>query len=386
MDYLVGMLWARGTLKVVNSPYMLIEIGIRDIPRWQIDILEALKEDEFTAEELAENPSIRPHGLVPIVIEKFLVAKTKLKTPIVGKNEKGKWKPLNTNRFNDFLDEKKYDKQNFMRVQEQISDLKNKLEQEFRNISQSHGQLDFHIRTSSFKIQFDPYLMEKMVSEYNLPKGPDDLEAYWRMPSVPLKILEGNQADKEDFIRGVADVCGTLEGNTPRGRDARIKFDIKNNVVNEDRYQATVRKAVNLCNFFQENLGIPIAGNYISLRSNPRPHKLKIWIGDLAGKFEMPLWKMKIHYQQRLNRAISKINMPQSQFCCSLDDTGPNSIKGLQKWLKGKRAKEPSLIYCVRYCQKLQSTLTQLVLDNDLEKTILKISKKFRKARGEDIP
>jgi hypothetical protein len=232
----------------------------------------------------------------------------------------------------------------------------------------------------------DPYLMEKLVSDYNLPRGPDELEMYWRMPSIPLKISEGNNEEKNDFIRGVADVCGTLEGNTPRGRDARIKFDIKNNVTNEDRYQSTVRKSVNLCNFFQENLGIPIAGNYISLRSNRRPHKLKIWIRDLTDKFEMPLWNMKIHYQQRLNLAISRTTMPKSKFCCSIDDNGTNSIKGLQRWLRGQREKEPSLVYCFRYCSKLQSTITQLSLDNNLEQITLQITKKFKEARGEDIP
>ncbi|MFX1539071.1 MAG: hypothetical protein ACFFDI_33245 [Promethearchaeota archaeon] len=386
MDYLIGMLWARGSLKVIDSPYISIEIGIRDISRWQIDVLEALKEGEFTSGELADYPTISPHNLVPIAIETFLVSKTKLKTPVVDKNETGKWRIINATRFADFLKEKKRDKENFLRCREQISELERQLNREFRDISQSVGCLDFNIRTSSFRIQIDPYLMEKLVSDYNLPRGPDDSEMYWRMPSIPLKISKGSNEEKTDFIRGVADVCGTLEGNTPRGRDARIKFDIKNNVTNEDRYKATVRKSVNLCNFFQENLGIPIAGNYISLRSNPRPHKLKIWIGDLTEKFEMPLWNMKIHYQQRLNLAISRTTMPKSKFCCSIDDNSTNSIKGLQRWLRGQRKKEPSLVYCIRYCSKLQSTINQLSLDKNLEQITLQITKKFKEARGEDIP
>ena len=31
MDYLIGMLWARGSIRLNSNPYMEIEIGIRDV-------------------------------------------------------------------------------------------------------------------------------------------------------------------------------------------------------------------------------------------------------------------------------------------------------------------------------------------------------------------
>lgn len=385
MDYLIGMLWARGSLKVINTPYVGIEIGIRDISQWQIDILGVLRKGEFTSEELVEYPTISPYSLASAEIEKFLSSKTKLKIPIVKRTGKGKWRVTNIERFNEFLEEKEHDKSNFLRCRGQIEELEKRLGREFRDIAPSYGQLDFNIRTSSFKIRMDPYLMEKLVSEYNLPRGPGELEMYWRMSSIPRKISEGGRGDQSDFLRGVADVCGTLEGNTPRGRDARIKFDIKNNVRDENKYQATVQKTVNLCNFLQEKMEIPIQGNYISLRSNARPHKLKIWIRDLADNFEMPLWRMKTHYQQRFNVARSRTSMPKSKFCCSSDDTGPNSIQGIQRWLQERRKKDPSLVRCIRYCPILQSQLTRVSLVG-LEDLIAHISRAFEESRGEKIP
>jgi len=385
MDYLMGMLWPRGTLRVVDDPYVKIEIGIRDIAQWQIDVLEVLKQGAFSSEELVNSPTVSPYHLTTATIEQLLTSKTRLRIPIVKKIKDGKWKVVNSERFVDFLSEKRHDKENFLRCREQIAEMGKTLGYDFRDVTPSYGQSDFNIRTSSFEVKMDPYLMEKLVSEYNLPRGPGELEMYWRMPSIPLKILEGNSEDQGDFLRGMADVCGTLEGNTPRGRDARIKFDIKNNVVDESKYQATVKKTVNLCNFLQEEMGIPVQGNYVSLRSNPRPHKLKIWIRDLTENFESPLWKMKIHYQQRLNVAVSRIKMSSSSFCCTTSDTGPNSIQGLQKWLKGRRNKEPSLVRCIRYCPKLQSELVRGSLDT-LENLTTHVSSAFKEARGEEIP
>lgn len=385
MDYIIGMLWARGSLKVINTPYMKIEIGIRDVSQWQIDILKVLKEGKFTSEELVKHPTISPYSVTSVEIEKFLNSKTRLKIPIVEKTKREKWKASDIERFNKFLEEKEHDKRNFQRCRGQIEEMEKRLRGDFREIYPSSGRLDFNIRTSSFQIRMDPYLMEQLVSEYNLPRGPGELELYWRMSSIPKKISEGNRRDPNDFLRGVADVCGTLEGNTPRGRDARIKFDIKNNVTDEDKYQATVRKSVNLCNFLQEKMGIPVQGNYVSLRSNARPHKLKIWIRDLADNSEMPLWRMKIHYQQRFNMAMSRTSMPKSKFCCSLDDTGPNSIQGIQRWLQGLRKKEPSIVRCIRYCPKLQSQLKRVSLDN-LESLISHISRMFKESTGEEIP
>lgn len=370
---------------MIDTPHMWIEIGIRDISQWQIDILEVLKEGEFTSEELVEYPTISPYSLTSAEIDKFLDSKTKLKIQIVRKTDEGKWRIINIERFNEFLEEKKHDKRNFLRCRGQIEELEKRLDKDFRDIIPSYGRLDFNIRTSSFKIRMDPYLMERLVSEYNLPRGPGELEMYWRMISIPMKISEGDRKDQSDFLRGVADVCGTLEGNTPRGRDARIKFDIKNNVIDENKYQATVQKTVNLCNFLQEKMEIPIQGNYISLRSNPRPHKLKIWIRDLADNFEMPLWRMKTHYQQRFNIAISRTSMPKSKFCCSLDDTGPNSIQGIQRWLQDRREKDPSLVRCIRYCPRLQSQLSRGSLGS-LEDLIAHISRAFEESRGEKIP
>ena len=385
MDYLVGMLWARGFLKIVDTPYMKIEIGIRDVSPWQIDILRVLKEGEFTSDELVEYPTISPYQVTSAEIDGFLNSKIRLKVPIVKKTDEEKWRAINVERFNDFLEEKKHDRENFQRCRGQIEDLGERLREDFRDIDPSRGHLDFNIRTSSFQIRMDPYLMEKLVSEYSLPRGPGELEMYWRMSSIPMKISEGEKEDQSDFLRGVADVCGTLEGDTPRGRDARIKFDIKNNVVDEDKYRATVQKSVNLCNFLQEKMKIPVQGNYISLRSNARPHKLKIWIRDLADNFEIPLWVMKTHYQQRFNIAMSRILMPKSDFCCSLDDTGPNSIQGLQRWLQERRQKEPSLVRCIRYCPTLQTNLTHVSLSS-LQDLIAHISIAFEETRGEKIP
>jgi hypothetical protein len=231
----------------------------------------------------------------------------------------------------------------------------------------------------------DPYLIGRLISEYDLPTGPGRIDMYWRMPSIPSKIAQGNNEEKSDFLRGIADVCGTLEGITPRGHDARIKFDIRNNVADESRYKSTVLKTVNFCNFLQEKMGIPIAGNYISLRSNARPHKLKIWIRDLADNFEMPLWRMKTHYQQRFNVALSKLKMPKSKFCCSPNDKTSNSIRGLQKWLQKNREIEPSLTRCINYCPRLQSALNRTTLGSP-SSLIKHVSKAFKKSRGEEIP
>lgn len=385
MDYLIGMLWARGYLNI-EEPSMTIEIGIRDVSQWQIDLLRVLKTGERSSEELLAHPRISVYrdvsGLTSETISNFLRQKTQLKIPIVRKQNE-KWKIIDVDRFDQFLAQKEYDKENFKTCSEQIRQLQQRLRRDFRVIRPAYGRIEFNIRTHDFQIGMDPILMERLVSDYNLPRGPGEQEMYWRMSSVPTKILHGNKEEMSDFLRGVADVCGSLEGNTPRGRDARIKFDLLNNIVDENKYRATVQKSVNLCNFIQDQLEIPVQGNYISLRNNPRPHKLKIWIKDLETKFQRPLWYMKIHYQQRLNEALSRLSMPFGRYCPSA--VGSNSTEGLRRYLHERRETPPSMVRCLRYCTRLQNKLLEESLMG-LRDLISSISREFERKEGVKLP
>ncbi len=299
-----------------------------------------------------------PHNLTAAQVDRYLDTLTRLKTPIVRKVGT-KCQIRKGGRFAAFLKEKNHDRTNFLQVQNQIQNLTTQLQGQFGAVSGPGITGPFHIANSVIAIPLAPAIMKHITNTYSIPTTGTKVDLAFEMTNIPPYISNGQKPDQWDFLQGIADVCGTLEGKTPRGIDARIKFDILNNIQNLSMWRASIEKVCNLCHFIQFQLAIPLQGTNISKSNNARPHKPKIWVGDFGysgyAPGQWPLWRIKTQYQQRLLIAAGKYTARKSAMHPSQKD-----VNGTMSYLQGKRPTYPSYCLNLNYCTYLQTALNKV--------------------------
>jgi hypothetical protein len=356
------MLWARGKVQLTGQPALLLQIGIRDVAPWQIEVLKTVRTGAKDVAGIVAHPSVAaycspPQNLASAQVERYLNSLTKLNIPIVKKTRAG-WHRTGT-RFDDFLREKEHDRDNYLQVRNQIQNLAVELQAQFGAAYGPGQEGPFHIARSALRIPLAPAIMNTITGAYSIPTSGSSVNLPFEMPQVPLSITNGQKQSQWDFLQGVADACGTLEGNTPRGVDARVKFDLLNNIQNLSVYRTTVEKVCGFCHFVQFNLGIPVQGTNVSKSNNARPHKPKIWVGDLRysgfDPQQWPLWRIKVHYNQRLLSADRDYSARRSDFHPSQRD-----IAASLSYVRGHRQTYPSYCLNVNYCSRLQAELRKV--------------------------
>lgn len=330
---------------------------------WHIDVLNCLRNGRpKQATDILAGPSVAaytgpPHHLDAAQIERYLNGLRRLTVPIVRRSGP-RWRRTG-GRFDEFLAEKIYDRNNALQVQNQIQGLMTNLRTQFRATSGLGQPGPFNIARSVVDIPLAPGIMRQFLTWYDLPTTGTSVELAFEKTDIPARIWSAPSGDQWDFLQGIADVCGTLEGRTFRGTDARVKFDLRTNIQNMSAYRSTVEKVCKFCHFIQFRLHIPIEATNISRSNNPRPHKPKIWIGDFrhAGYNlrQRPLWRIKTHYQQRLLQALGSYTAPPSSLCPDAND-----IQDIMNYVNRQRPTYPSICLDVNHCQYLQNQLNRV--------------------------
>jgi len=364
LDYVLGMLWVRGTVDLTAHPQLMIRISVRDVEPWQIEVLNSLQSGEIKeATVILSDPSVAayanpPHNLTYAQVDNYLDTLKQLAVPIVKKIGAG-WQRRKAGRFDTFLKEKIHDRNNYLQVQNQIQILTTQLQAELGAVSGPGSSGPFHIANSVVTIPLAPAIMKQITTSYSIPTTGPSVDLAFEMTEIPPNISNGRKKDQWDFLQGIADVCGTLEGVTVRGVDARVKFDLLTNSRNLSKYRASVEKVCNLCHFIQFCLRIPLQATNLSKSNNARPHKPKIWVGDFVyygyDPGQWPLWRIKTHYQQRLLQAAQRYTAHKSDFHPTKKD-----VDGTLSYVQGTRPTYPSYCLNINYCAYLRTELNKI--------------------------
>ena len=397
MAYIMGLLWGRGAINTARN-YFKIRINLTSVEPWVIGILKLFKNltsgNFLTVVQILRNPKIRGYipefNLTEQRVKKFL---KRLERNFILEEDSAGWYISDNDNFTKYFTRKQGDIENYRICTVQLNEFLTKfLRKSFEAERIEDNPVGaFNITSHEYLIEFPPNIIRSIVSTYDLPTAAHEIELSNNMIKIPQKITEAdNREEKLNFLSGVADVCLTLDGTTPRGEDARISFNILNNRRDDNLYKITVQRTIHLCNFIQESIGIPTAANYIRVTENgnddKRPHNLKYWVVDLHNyNFPMPLWKMKTHYQTRLNVAIDnfKDEHPITENLCPRD-TGKVSIEAINRFLEEKRNTAPSLCRCIQYCDKLKDRINEEGIN--VQDYIEQIRRRMLEAQGRILP
>ncbi len=361
MEYLVGLLWSRGQVKVSSGSKvptsLIVNINVRANDLWKIDVLNILKnEKSVNSNNIIIDPILNTYvssSTNPLSVKKlntYLSGLSGNKDGGLSKDSSGQWVIKDETSFDNYCQNIQYDINNFNTCINQATNiLETIIKKHFRTIKFSIEQpQSFNIRSIRQNIEIDPIVQEYLIKEYELPIGAGigTIDVYEDWTTIPKKIVNGSYDEKINFIRGVADAIGTLEGETPRGIDCRIKFDIKQVANNLDKIKCT-----NLCHFIQDNLKIPIQTVYLRDPTDSRPHLVKIWAEDLR-KIN-PFWLVKQHYQQRLDHVLGSKKSKPGIFC---PEPNKDNIKKIPNFISspGEYKTIPSPLRCYNYCKYIQ--------------------------------
>lgn len=367
MDYLIGLLWSRGQLYISSSAQipsrMILNINARFPAPWMLDVSDIIRtRGPISIANICNDPTLTTYVKAPV----DPLTKTRIRTYLqrvhghgvvpskISKNAKGEWEVTNLTAFNKYVNDLRRDIVNFNLCLSQAQQILTKIVGSyFRNYTvKTNPRGTFNIKCIQLITDLDPYALRTLIANYSLPVGAQTglVNVYEDLTDVPLVIQNGKYSQRIEFLRGVADAIGTLEGRTPRGRDARIKFDIIQVAGNLGKV-----KSVNLCHFVQDKLNIPIQMLYIRTPDDSRPHLIKIWAEDLRS--HIPLWVIKRHYQQRLDRVLRSPKAT-GTFCPNLLK---RNIRPIVPFIRNpsRYRNIPAPLRCYNYCDKIRTYCNQ---------------------------
>jgi len=302
--YLLGCLYARGSIEETKSGYRLIfRIPYHRYSPLGQAIIEAMlkSESEFTPKDLLSIPKMRA-GNIPIESIQRIIASLKryypphkpVKKPLLVRDEKG-WKINNLDLANEYMDwQKKYMEREVKSISFVLKHLSETASALTTSLRASYEPSSFYVTYATIECEIPSLFFERLKSEYAL-----DVGDIYRIARVPKKIMSFPKESLEDFMRGIAD-AGVHFDRAPLWKMyPRRLWHVRFGVVNTNP-----GLAFDICTILQGRLHIPVfCINWAGIGKGRKRHKrggrdhfAEVWALNLRN-FARPLlyntWKQE---------------------------------------------------------------------------------------------